>query len=124
MSHVAVKFLPPNTTAHLQPMDGGIIRNVKAFYRRHQSLLFLRCLEDDKPQTADLKQAITMLSDSWREVTSTTIANCWRHVGILPQQEEGDEEGTATEMQTIHASVQHDISEATQQLGLESTARP
>ena len=33
LTHVVVKFLRPNTKAHIQPMDAGIIRNFKGFYR-------------------------------------------------------------------------------------------
>jgi DDE superfamily endonuclease len=32
LENVRVEFLPPNTTAHLQPMDAGIISNFKAKY--------------------------------------------------------------------------------------------
>ncbi|GET00208.1 tigger transposable element-derived protein 6-like [Rhizophagus clarus] len=35
LSHVRVHFLSPNTTAHLQPMDAGIIKSFKAIYKQH-----------------------------------------------------------------------------------------
>jgi len=35
LSHIKVKFLPPNTTAHLQLMDAGIINSFKAIYKQH-----------------------------------------------------------------------------------------
>ncbi|GBC04023.1 hypothetical protein RclHR1_05480006 [Rhizophagus clarus] len=35
LSHIKVHFLPPNTIAHLQPMDAGIIKNFKAIYKQH-----------------------------------------------------------------------------------------
>lgn len=35
LSNVQVKFLPANTTSHLQPLDQGIIRTFKAHYRRY-----------------------------------------------------------------------------------------
>ena len=35
LSHIKVHFLPPNTTAHLQPMDAGIIKSFKAIYKQH-----------------------------------------------------------------------------------------
>ena len=33
LSHVRVHFLLPNTMAHLQPMDAGIIKSFKAIYK-------------------------------------------------------------------------------------------
>jgi hypothetical protein len=35
LSYVDVYFLPPNTTAKLQPMDAGIIMSFKKHYRHH-----------------------------------------------------------------------------------------
>ncbi|KAG2837185.1 hypothetical protein PC111_g4733 [Phytophthora cactorum] len=35
-TNVRIKFLPPNTTAFLQPMDAGIIASFKVAYRRKQ----------------------------------------------------------------------------------------
>ena len=34
LSNIKVVFLPPNTTSHLQPMDQGAIRSLKAYYRK------------------------------------------------------------------------------------------
>ena len=51
LTHVAVKFLSPNTTAHIQPMDAGIIRNFKEFYRGLLVCYFLQCIEDDKSRS-------------------------------------------------------------------------
>ncbi|KAG1710193.1 hypothetical protein DVH05_028622 [Phytophthora capsici] len=36
LSNVNVQFLPPNTTAFLQPMDTGIIATFKKMYRKKQ----------------------------------------------------------------------------------------
>ncbi len=35
----------------IQPCDAGIIRNFKAYYRRHFNCLLLQRLEDDVDQT-------------------------------------------------------------------------
>ena len=43
LSNITVQFLPPGTTSHIQPMDGGIIRCFKAHYRRYLTRNYLEC---------------------------------------------------------------------------------
>ena len=82
LSNVTIHFLPPNTTSHIQPMDAGIIRTFKAHYSRHHDHHYVRQADvGDKP-CITVKDAIMYTLDAWRSVTSTTIANCWRHTGI------------------------------------------
>ncbi|XP_052231092.1 tigger transposable element-derived protein 6-like [Dreissena polymorpha] len=45
LSHVKVKFLPANTTSHLQPLDQGTIHAFKALYRRRQLTSLISKLE-------------------------------------------------------------------------------
>ena len=46
LQHIKSIFLPPNTTAKTQPMDSGIIRNMKHNYRTLLARKFLAALED------------------------------------------------------------------------------
>ncbi|XP_066152124.1 tigger transposable element-derived protein 4-like [Euwallacea fornicatus] len=46
LRNIEVVFLPPNITATLQPMDQGVIRSLKVYYRQ-QLLLKLVCAADD-----------------------------------------------------------------------------
>jgi hypothetical protein len=57
-SNLTVMYLPSNTTSHLQPLDGGIIASFKTQYWKRLVNHFLCCIEDDKPVTTDLRQAI------------------------------------------------------------------
>ena len=84
LTNITVKFLPPNTTAHIQPLDAGIIRNLKLYYRRYQTHHFLECIEKDQPMTVNVRQALRFVHQAWGDVKAKTIANCWRHVNILP----------------------------------------
>ena len=83
MSNVCLHFLPPNTTAHIQPMDAGII-SFKTHYRKQLIRQYITCAEKGSLQTVDLRQALHMVKTAWDSVSSTTIANCFRHVRILP----------------------------------------
>jgi hypothetical protein len=89
LEHVEVRFFPPNSTSHLQPMDAGIIASLKAKYRQRLIRHHLEEVERgaDSVKKVNLKQATDMLVSSWDTVTSQTIANCWRATGIIPNVE-------------------------------------
>ncbi|KAE8264820.1 hypothetical protein A4X09_0g6849 [Tilletia walkeri] len=80
-----IYFLPPNTTSKLQPMDAGIIRALKAYYRAYYNDLLLEQLEDgvSNPGKIGIRRAITFLKDAWDRISQTTILNCWMHCNIL-----------------------------------------
>ena len=84
LTRVDVRFLPPKTTAHIQPMDAGIIPNFKGFYRGLLVRYFLQCIEDGLEQVVSIKTAITYVREAWASVKQSTIVNCWHHVKILP----------------------------------------
>ncbi|GET62198.1 tigger transposable element-derived protein 6-like [Rhizophagus irregularis DAOM 181602=DAOM 197198] len=73
LTNITIKYLPPNTTSHLQPMDQGIINNFKVSNKFECYFLKLNLLE-----------AINYLSDAWLDVSQNTISNCWAKAGILP----------------------------------------
>mmetsp|Transcript_16178 Transcript_16178/g.43921 ORF Transcript_16178/g.43921 Transcript_16178/m.43921 type:complete len:272 (+) Transcript_16178:917-1732(+) len=85
-----VAFLPPNTTALVQPMDAGIIRAFKAHFRRFHLLWVISQLDAmGEGVSADkvlptVRQAIEWTSKAWACVTKQTVQNCWKHVKILP----------------------------------------
>jgi hypothetical protein len=85
LTHVTVEFLEPNMTSHIQPMDAGIIRAFKAHYRR---LYIERVLErdefgEDNIYHIDQLEGMRLLEHAWESVTSSTVAHCWTHSGIL-----------------------------------------
>lgn len=75
-------FLPANTTAALQPMDQGVIRNIKCFYSRHMMERMVLCAGNKKDYSITLLTAMHMLVRAWEQVTATTIANCFHHCGF------------------------------------------
>ncbi|CAF1338757.1 unnamed protein product, partial [Rotaria magnacalcarata] len=64
LENIKLKFFPPNTTAKIQPMDQGIIRAFKVYYRRH---LVKFCLLDQGVCEA---------------VSETTIRNTFKSAGF------------------------------------------
>jgi hypothetical protein len=73
-----------NLTSHVQPLDAGIIRCVKAHYRK---AFCLRAIELDEAGEDDiykinLLEVMLMVRTAWDAVSAESIANCWNHCGI------------------------------------------
>ncbi|CAB5310037.1 unnamed protein product [Rhizophagus irregularis] len=87
LTNIEIVYLPPNTTAHLQPMDAGIIHSFKAKYKRefcnHIIHQFDRGINRETNKL-NIKEAIDYIAEAWENVTQTTIRNCWVKTGILP----------------------------------------
>jgi hypothetical protein len=97
LSNTTVHWLPANCTSHLQPLDAGIIRALKARYRtkvidRQLRWFELSQIDQQSNQIVrsgpyrppNVKDAVDMLASSWKAVTALTISRCWRHTRILP----------------------------------------
>ena len=71
-------------TSYVQPLDAGIIRCVKAHYRR---AFCLRAIElddagEDDIYKINLLEVMLMVKEAWKAVTPETITNCWNHTKI------------------------------------------
>ena len=93
-SNVRLIFLPPNLTSIAQPLDQGIIRNVKAIFRK-QLISYLIAKADEELETDDTSRsatkickdvnvydAIRWITLAWHEVKQNTIRKCFRRSGI------------------------------------------
>ncbi len=84
LKNLNIKFLPPNTTSHLQPCDAGIIQNFKVNYRKQLLKLIINSYETtQKEQTIPFSEVMKFISKAWNMVTPTTINNCWYHTKIV-----------------------------------------
>ena len=90
-SNIKMKFLPENTTSILQPMDQGVIKCFKSYYRKRIVKKLIADLMDGK--TPDIKN-FTLLSCvliaklAWNDVKQDTIKNCFRKCGFNKNQTE------------------------------------
>lgn len=85
MSNVTLAFFPPNTTSIVQPLDQGVIRAFKTYYRsrlvKHviSSCILVTSLDQVVITALD---AIDWIEATWKEVTKPTIRNTFRRAGF------------------------------------------
>lgn len=80
MENVTVVFFPPNMTSVVQPMDQGVIKNLKHFYR---CLVVQHLLtESSQKLPITLLDASRMCLNAWSKVSQKTITNCFRKAGF------------------------------------------
>lgn len=89
LTNIILRFLPPNTTSLIQPMDQGVIRNWKGHYRSTLNHRIITALDADESVQAlqiarkiNLLDAIYIAKSSWSLVQPATITNCYRKAGF------------------------------------------
>ena len=82
LKNVELFFLPPNTTSKTQPMDQGVIQNLKLFYRQQLALRRLMAHEKSIDFHIDLYHAMAMLRDAWKKVKPDSIIHCFNKAGF------------------------------------------
>ena len=87
-TNIDIHFLPANTTSVLQPMDQGIIKNFKFYYRRCLVNRYIAAIENRQGNDEikiSVRDAVDMSTMAWNEVKVSTIANCFRKAGFVKQ---------------------------------------
>ena len=89
LTNIRIENFKANLTAHVQPNDAGIIRCFKAHHRSKFFSCAIDRYDTDIPPARiyDINQleAMRIADIAWCMVDATTIANCWRKAGILPE---------------------------------------
>lgn len=85
--NVIVKYLPPNCTSLIQPMDQGVIWSFKCHYRKTivQKLVSSNNREDFKKEF-NIKKALWSIDNAWDAVTSEVLKNAWNNL-LCPDNE-------------------------------------
>lgn len=87
-SNIQIQFLPPNTTAKLQPLDQGVLRLVKCAYRSSLSDMYLDGIENNEHAKAimkrfDIKVTCDLVCAAWKSIKATTIQSCFAKAGFM-----------------------------------------
>ena len=87
-SNIKVVFLPPNTTSRLQPLDLGIIKNLKVYYRKMLLRYILTKMNEcstaaEVVNSITILQAIRWIAKAWKKVDQTVVKTCFRKAGFL-----------------------------------------
>ena len=83
LSNITLKFLPPNTTAKLQPCDQGIIQSLKVHYKCILVRRLLIAMDSGVELRITVLDVIKWLEQSWSKVTDSTIRNYFKHCGFV-----------------------------------------
>jgi len=69
-----LSVFPTNPTSKLQPLDQGIIKNYKIFYRQEVVKNVLECIESEQtPNISVLTAMIFVVDKAWKKVAPSTI---------------------------------------------------
>lgn len=78
-----VKYMPPNVTPLIQPMDQNAIRLTKLNYKNSllNKLIAIGTNNiSESLKKVDIFEAVSLLSLSWQKVSESTIKKCWRNI--------------------------------------------
>lgn len=84
LSNVRVIMFAPHLGMKVQPMRGGILSAFKGKYRLKHLTLAIDHLEDGLSDIyhVNQRQAMTWITDAWRQTSKEIIINAWKPLGI------------------------------------------
>ena len=96
-SNIKTVFLSKNKTPRLQPLDAGIIQSFKTKCQKKLMRYVIARINDDLfaseiTKGIEILQAITWVTDVWKEVNVETIKNCFAKCGITEQTNEYEDD--------------------------------
>jgi hypothetical protein len=86
--NIRIEWFPANSTSIYQPLDQGIIRTTKHYYKRHwmKYMVYQYEREQDPVKTLDIRTALIWITQAWfEEVTDSTFLNCFRKATVIPR---------------------------------------
>ena len=80
LDNIQLLFFPLNTISNSQPMDQGIIKNLKRHYRKILLRRRLEAMDMGKEFEFTLLDALHVVWCAWEQVSESTIRNCFAKV--------------------------------------------
>lgn len=96
---ITCKFLPPNVTAAIQPMDQGVISAMKRIYRSEllKNLIHEAVTLQNFWKQYSLLDAVYGISAAWSKVKSSTLSRSWGKIMPLDEQCSSDNQKSSSE---------------------------
>ncbi|UYV61611.1 TIGD4 [Cordylochernes scorpioides] len=84
--NIKLIFFPPNTNSKWQPMDQGVITNLKLYYKKCilKRLIWVLDNEQNIDKVIDLRICIGILSKVWEnDISESTVKYCFAKAGFI-----------------------------------------
>jgi hypothetical protein len=110
-SYRNIQLIPlvANTTSVCQPMDQGIIRLMKVFYRKWVLGEHIRAFDENKLPQLSLYQCFEWLVAAWDAINPEAVENCFRKSGILVCPDRQAEQTSTAAVEDITAEVEKEL---------------
>ncbi|KAJ4426024.1 hypothetical protein ANN_27651 [Periplaneta americana] len=106
---IRVAFLPANVTGLIQPLDQGVLKDLKCKYRKKLTRHLMGNENNvsvlDKLKTVTLKDVILWIAESWEDVESDLITKSWRNILVNVESKNSKQTGPVANPESISHSV-------------------
>ena len=83
---IELVFLPPNAMSKTRPMDQGVMRSLKVFYRHSIIKHYIASIDRGRsPSKVNKLEVMTLLTAAWECISPITLLNCFRKDGIISE---------------------------------------
>ena len=80
---INLDFVPLNSTSQMKPMDQGVIRSTKAYYKAACARKYLDAIEERQQHPSlSVLGAMGLLIEAWSKVSEDVVQNCFKKAGI------------------------------------------
>ncbi|XP_025408498.1 tigger transposable element-derived protein 4-like [Sipha flava] len=82
LKNMKLVFFPENVSSKLQPMNQGIIKVLKRYYRKHLFLRYLNVIQNSNIKPLNILDALYYITAAWNSIQPQIIANSFKKAGI------------------------------------------